>query len=111
MAVPLIGVPLIYRFVCTAVKILKGGICIMDIRSTDPQAMEALLKTVSGKLGVPPEQLRNELMQGKFDNALKNMKPDEAKKFNAILSNPKMLEKFMSAPQAQALYNKLTGGK
>lgn len=83
----------------------------MDIRSTNPQNLDALLKTVSAKLNVPPEKLRQELMQGKFDNALKNMKPEEAKKFNQVLSNPKMLEKLMSAPQAQALYKKLTSGK
>ncbi|MCM1523744.1 MAG: hypothetical protein NC120_04725 [Ruminococcus sp.] len=83
----------------------------MDIRSTNPQNLDALLKTVSAKLNVPPEKLRQELMQGKFDNALKNMKPDEAQKFNQILGNPKLLEKFMSAPQAQSLYKKLTGGK
>lgn len=83
----------------------------MDIRSTNPQNVDALLQAVSSKLNVPPEKLRQELMQGKFDNALKNMKPDEAQKFNQILSNPKMLEKFMSAPQAQALYKKLSGGK
>ena len=50
-------------------------------------------------------------MQGKFDNAMKNMKPEEARKFNQVLSNPQLLEKMMSAPQAQALYKKLTGGK
>ncbi len=83
----------------------------MDIRSTNPQNVDALLKTVSGKLGVPPEKLKNELMQGKFDSALKNMKPEEAQKFNQVLSNPHLIEKLMSAPQAQALYNKLTGGK
>lgn len=83
----------------------------MDIRSTNPQNLDALLKTVSAKLNVPPEKLKQELMQGKFDNALKNMKPEEAKKFNQVLANPKMLEKLMSAPQAQALYKKLTSGK
>lgn len=83
----------------------------MDIRSTNPKELDALLKTVSAKLNIPPERLKAELEQGKFDNALKNMKPDEAKKFNQVLSNPKMLEKLMSAPQAQALYQKLTGGK
>ena len=54
---------------------------------------------------------QRELMQGKFDSAIKNMKPDEARIFNAVLSNPQMLEKLMSAPQAQALYQKLTGGQ
>lgn len=83
----------------------------MDIRSTDPKALDALLNTVSSKLNVPPEQLKNELMQGKFDSALKSMKPDEQMKFNQVLSNPKLVEKLMTAPQAQALYKKLTGGK
>jgi hypothetical protein len=69
--------------------------------------MEGMLKAVSGKLGVSPEQLRRELEAGKFDSALKNLKPNEAAVFNQLLNNPKMIEKFMSAPQAQALYNKI----
>ncbi len=83
----------------------------MDIRSTNQKNLDELLKTVGNKLNMPPEKLKRELMQGKFDSALKNMKPDEAAKFNQVLSNPKLLEKLMSAPQAQALYKKLTGGK
>ena len=75
---------------------MKGG-SYMDIRSTNPENLD--------------ERLKRELMQGKFDSAIKNMKPDEAQKFNAVLSNPQMLEKLMSAPQAQALYQKLTGGQ
>lgn len=81
----------------------------MDIRSTNPENLNALLKSVGAKLNMPPEKLKQELMQGKFDNAIKNMKPDEARKFNAVLSNPQLLEKLMSAPQAQALYKKLSG--
>lgn len=77
----------------------------------NPKQMEQLLAIVSAKLGVAPENLKNDLEQGKFDNALKNMKPAEAATFNKMVSNPKMLEQFMSTPQAQALYNKLTGGK
>lgn len=83
----------------------------MDIKSTNPAEMDALLKTVSGKLGIPADKLKTELMQGRFDSALKSMKPDEAKKFNQVLKNPALMDKFMSAPQAQALYKKLTGGK
>lgn len=77
----------------------------------NPKQMEQLLGIVSAKLGVPAESLKHDLEQGKFDSALKNMKPSEAATFNQMVSNPKMLEKFMSTPQAQALYNKLTGGK
>lgn len=79
--------------------------------NASPQQLEKLLSVVSAKLGVPAESLRRDLEQGKFDAALKNMKPSEAATFNQIVGNPQMLEKFMSTPQAQALYNKLTGGK
>jgi len=73
--------------------------------------LNELLDVVSGKLGVPKEQLRNELENGKFDSALKNMKPADEAMFNKIVNNPAMLEQFMSSPQAKALYAKLSGGK
>ena len=79
--------------------------------NVNPKQMDQLLKVVSSKLGVSPESLKKDLESGKFDSALKNMKPSEAATFNQMISNPKMLEKFMSTPQAQALYNKLTNGK
>ncbi len=73
--------------------------------------MNGLLEIVSKKLGVPKEQLKCELESGKFDSALKNMKPADEAMFNSLVKNPKALEQFMSTPQAQALYRKLTGGK
>ncbi|MCM1024180.1 MAG: transporter substrate-binding domain-containing protein [Prevotella sp.] len=76
-----------------------------------PQQLDKLLNAVSAKLGVPADRLRRDLEQGKFDAALNSMKPTEAAAFNQIVNNPAMLEKFMSTPQAQALYSKLTGGK
>lgn len=80
----------------------------MNMKNVDPGNLDALLKTVSKKLNMPPERLKSELEAGKFDNALNNMKPNEAEQFNKIMSNPKLLENFMSTPQAQALYKKLT---
>ena len=73
--------------------------------------MNELLDVVSRKLGVPKDKLRAELEAGKFDSALKNMKPADEAMFNRIVSNPTVLEQFMSSPQAKALYNKLTSGK
>ena len=83
----------------------------MNLNNANPQNVDALLKILGGKLNMSPDKLRKEAEAGRFDSALKNMKPDEAKKFNQVLSNPQLLEKMMSAPQAQALYKKLTGGK
>ncbi len=83
----------------------------MNLNNANPQNVDALLKILGGKLNMSPDKLRKEAEAGRFDSALKNMKPDEAAKFNAIMNNPKLMESFMSAPQAQALYKKLTGGK
>lgn len=72
---------------------------------------DGLLKVLSKKLNVPPEELKNQLEAGKFDAALNNMSKGDAAKFNQVLKNPQMVEKIISTPQAQALYKKLTGGK
>ncbi len=76
-----------------------------------PQQMEKLLGVVSAKLGVSADSLRQDLENGKFDAALGGMKPAEAAAFNKIISNPQMLDKFMTTPQVQALYQKLTNRK
>lgn len=77
----------------------------------DSKKLNSLLLAVSKKLGIPPEQLRQELEAGKFDSALRGMNSSEAAAFSQALQNPQMVEKLMSTPQAQALYQKLTGGK
>lgn len=82
-----------------------------NVAGMDAAKLEGLLQTVSRKLGIPPEQLRNDLEQGKFDTALAGMQPAEAAKFRQAVQNPQMVEKLMSTPQAKALYEKLTGGK
>ena len=56
-------------------------------------------------------QLRQDLEAGKFDSAMKNMSQKDAAKFQQVVNNPKIVEKLMNAPQAKALYEKLTGEK
>ncbi|MDE5885041.1 MAG: hypothetical protein K2H29_08230 [Oscillospiraceae bacterium] len=77
----------------------------------NPENLNGLLQAVSRKLGVPAQQLEQELKAGKFDNAIKNMNQAEAAKFQQAIKNPQMVEKLMSTPQAKALYQKLTGGQ
>lgn len=81
----------------------------MNKNNIDPQKLSGLLSAVSKKIGVPPEQLKKELEEGKFDNALAAMNGNDAAKFRQAVNNPKMVEKLMSTPQAQALYKKLSG--
>ena len=77
----------------------------------DTKKLTGLLNAVSRKIGVPPEQLRSELEAGKFDSALAAMNKNEAARFQQAVNNPEIVEKMMSAPQAKALYEKLSGGK
>lgn len=83
----------------------------MDKKNIDPKQLNGLLNAVSKKIGVPPEQLRKELEEGKFDSALAGMNKNDADKFRMAVNNPKMIEKLMSTPQAKALYEKLSGKK
>jgi len=77
----------------------------------DKSKINGLLNVISRKIGVPPEKLKNELEEGKFDSALNAMNKNDAARFQQAVSNPKIVEKMMSSPQAKALYEKLSGGK
>ena len=79
----------------------------MKKESIDPKGLEMILAIVGKKLGIPPEQLKKELQEGKFDSALSGMNPKEAAKFQQAISNPKMVDMFMSNPQAKSLYENL----
>lgn len=77
----------------------------------DPKKADALLKAVSKKINIPPQELEKQLKEGKFDAAMKNMSKSQSQQLNMLINNPKLLEKFISTPQAQALYKKLTNEK
>lgn len=81
------------------------------MNNINPQQLNGLLSTVSKKLGTSPEVLKQQLESGKFDKALSGMSSADNAKFQQVLNNPQLLEKFVSAPQFKALYQKLTGGK
>ena len=83
----------------------------MNKNGIDPKKLNGLLGVVSKKIGVPPEKLRSELEEGKFDSALAAMNSSDAAKFRQAVNNPGLVEKMMSTPQAQALYKKLSGEK
>lgn len=86
---------------------VKGAF--MDKKSFDSNSLNGLLNVVSKKLGVPPEKLKKELEDGKFDSAISKMSKNDAVKFQQAINNPKIIEKMMSTPQAKALYKKLSG--
>lgn len=70
--------------------------------------LDAMINVVSGKLNVPPDVLKKQLQEGKFDKALNNMNKADYQKFNQLMNNPQLAQKLLSAPQLQELYKKLT---
>ncbi len=80
----------------------------MDKKNFDENKVNALLGAVSKKIGVSSDQLRKELAEGKFDSALASMNKNDASKLQRVMNDPKLIEKMMSTPQAQALYKKLS---
>lgn len=81
----------------------------MNKNSINPDSINGLLNVVSKKLGVSPDKLKKELEDGKFDSAIAGMSKSDSMKFQQAIKNPQIVEKLMSTPQAQALYNKLSG--
>lgn len=70
--------------------------------------LDAMINVVSGKLNVPPDVLKKQLQESKFDKALNNMNKSDYQKFNQLMNNPQLAQKLLSAPQLQELYKKLT---
>ncbi len=81
----------------------------MEREKMDPKQVDALIQAASQKLGIPPAQLKRELASGKYDQVLKNMDQKESAMLQKVLKNPKLVEKLISSPQAQALYRKISG--
>ena len=77
----------------------------------DTKKIASLLNVISKKIGVPPEKLKKELEEGKYDSALSAMSPNDAAKFQQAVNNPLIVEKMISSPQAKAIYEKLSGAK
>lgn len=83
----------------------------MEKSSFNNDQLQSMLKTVSGKMGISPEELKKSLETGKIDSAVKNMGTCDKQKLQSIIGNKAKLEKIMQSPQAKALYEKLTGSK
>ena len=84
---------------------------ISPIISIAPTNAPASTEKKPDKLNVPADTLKKQLEEGKFDAAFNNMSSSESAKFKQVMNNPKLVEKIISTPQAQALYKKITGEK
>lgn len=69
-----------------------------------------LIAQLSGKLGLNADEVTSAAQNGDVQSLLKNADSEEAKQFNAVLSDPEKTKQVLNSPQAKALI-KLLGEK
>ena len=73
------------------------------------EQMNSLLQIAGAKLGTDPNQLKQKLMSGSFDDVLKKLGTQNASQINRLLSDTKALEQLLASDQARQLINSLLG--
>lgn len=73
------------------------------------QRLNAILDEAqrSGKLGAEADQLRAALNSGSFDQALRNLKPEDSQKIQQVMNNREAVERLLNSPQAQQILKKI----
>lgn len=71
------------------------------------KAKQQMLKNVSQKAGMSPQELQEALESGKLDSFTKGMSQSDTEKLLSALSNPSLAQKILSTPQAQEIIRKL----
>ena len=68
-----------------------------------------LISSLSKKLGVSENQIKNAAQTGDVNNMLKNADSNQTDKIKSVLNDPEKTKEILNSPQAQALI-KLLGG-
>lgn len=74
--------------------------------NNDNNQYDDLLKQAGGRIGMDPQSIAKNASNGKLENLISRMKPDEASRFKEALANPKLAEQILKSPQAQMLMKK-----
>lgn len=67
-----------------------------------------LLSQLSKKLGVSSNEITSAAKNGDVQSLLKNADSEEAKQFNAVLSDPEKTKQVLNSPQAKAIMKLLS---
>lgn len=62
-----------------------------------------LINQAGRSAGVDPQSLKQTIDSGKLDDLLKKMRPQDAAKFQQIISNPQLAQQMLNTPQAKML--------
>jgi hypothetical protein len=72
----------------------------------DPRNMNDLIQKASQQLGTSSGELKRQIDNGKLDEIMKKLPPQQAQNFQNILNNPELAKKLMDTPQAKMLMKK-----
>lgn len=70
--------------------------------------LNKLLSQLSKKLGVSSNEITSAAQKGDVQSLLKNADSEEAKQFNAVLSDPEKTKQVLNSPQAKAIMKLLS---
>lgn len=71
-----------------------------------PRNMNDLIQKASQQLGTSSGELKRQIDNGKLDEIMKKLPPQQAQNFQNILNNPELAKKLMDTPQAKMLMKK-----
>ena len=70
-----------------------------------------LIGKASQTIGTSPQQLKQQIDNGKLDDIVRKLPPQQAKSFQEIISDPEKAKKLMDTPKAKLLMKKLFNSK
>ena len=73
--------------------------------------VSSLIGKASQTIGTSPQQLKQQIDNGKLDNIVSKLSPQQAKNFQDIINDPEKAKKLMETPQAKMLMKKLFNSK
>lgn len=80
-------------------------------QKVNTQGLNELIGQASQKIGTNPQDLKKQIDNGKLDDVMKKLPPQQAQQFQNILNNPEMAKKLMETPQAKMLMKKFFNDK
>lgn len=76
----------------------------------DKKAIDDLIKMASKTLGTTPEKLKNQINDGSFEKAIKNMNGSSGRILQKAMKDPEHAGSYLQDQQAKSIFRKL-GGK
>ncbi|MGI5959562.1 MAG: hypothetical protein ACOX60_09125 [Massiliimalia sp.] len=81
------------------------------MNNLNPKAMNELIAQASKHIGTSPDQLRKQVENGKLEDIMKKLSPQQAQNFQNILNHPELAKRLMETPQAKAMMQKFFSQK